>query len=145
MVRKNALSTEEDLKAMALRTKTQTNLWLYLSPRLCALGQDAFDHALAVVREFQRTLRRTLDVREQTEATMLGFMQEIDTMSLNRFQADVLATRADYQRSHAILTRIGAGWSPAVISSCYPRASRNLIAKFLRDIRKLSIGLVLAL
>ena len=34
------------------------------------------------------------------------------------------------------------GWSPAFISSCYPRASRNLKAKFVRDIRKLSIGLV---
>ena len=36
-------------------------------------------------------------------------------------------------------------WSPAFISRCYPRASRNLIANFVRDIRKSSIGLVLAL
>ena len=36
---------EEDLSAMALRTKPHTNPWLYLSPRLCALGQDAFDDA----------------------------------------------------------------------------------------------------
>ena len=35
--------------------------------------------------------------------------------------------------------------SPAFNSSCYPRASRNLVARFVRDIRKLSIGLVLAL
>ena len=34
LVRRNAQSTEEDLKAMALRTKPHTNLWLYLSPRL---------------------------------------------------------------------------------------------------------------
>ena len=45
LVRRNALSTEEELKAMALRTKPHTNPWLYLSPRLCAVGQDIFDVA----------------------------------------------------------------------------------------------------
>ena len=76
---------------------------------------------------------------------MLGFMQQINTISLHRFQVDVLATRAEYERTDAILAGMGVGWSTAFISSCYPRASRNLIANFVRDIRKLSIGLVLAL
>ena len=48
-------------------------------------------------------------------------------------------------RSDAILAGMGVGWSPAIISSCYPRASKYLIANFMRDIRKLSIGLALAL
>ena len=56
-------------------------------------------------------------------------------MSLDWFQADVLATKAEYERSDAM----------PFISSCYPRASWNLIGNFMRDIRKLSIGLVLAL
>ena len=37
------------------------------------------------------------------------------------------------------------GWTPSFLSTCYPRASRNSIASFVRDIRNLSIGLVLAL
>ena len=37
------------------------------------------------------------------------------------------------------------GWTASLLSTCYPRASRNLIASFVKDIRKLSIGLVLAL
>ena len=37
------------------------------------------------------------------------------------------------------------GWTPFFLSTCYPSASRNLIASFVKDIRKLSIGLVLAL
>ena len=37
------------------------------------------------------------------------------------------------------------GWTPSFLSTCYPRASRNLIASFVKDIRKLSIGLILAL
>ena len=76
---------------------------------------------------------------------MCGFKQEIYTLSLDRFRAHGLATRAKYERSDAILAGMGVEWSPALISSCYPRASKNLIANSLRHIRKLSIGLVLAL
>ena len=143
LARRNALSTEEDLTAMALRTKSHTNPWLYLSPRLCALVYDAFDNAPAVVREIHQYLKRILDLRrEQTGATVLQLMQESNTMSLDWFQANVLATRAEYERSDAIILGMGVGWKPAFISSYYPRASRNLIANFVRDIRKLSIGLV---
>ena len=107
-MRRNARSTEEDLKAMALRTKPHTNPWLYLSPRMCALGQDAFDSARAVVREIHQYLKKILDANEQAGATMLQLMQQINTMSLDWFQADVLATKAEYERSDAIL-RCGNG------------------------------------
>ena len=49
-VRKNMMSAEEDLMALALRTRPHTNARLYLSPRLCAFGEDAFEHAPAVKR-----------------------------------------------------------------------------------------------
>ena len=66
-------------------------------------------------------------------------------MSLDKFQADVLATKSQYERSDAILGGMGVGWTPSFLWTCYPKASRNLIASFVKDIRKLSIGLVLAL
>ena len=59
--------------------------------------------------------------------------------------AIVLATRAEFEKSDAILERMGVGCSPAFLSSCYRRASRHLIYNFARDIRKLSFGFVLAL
>ena len=99
----------------------------------------------AVVWEVHQHLKTILDVREEAGATMLRLMREIKTMFLEWFQADVLPTRTKLERSDAILAAMGVGWSPAFLSSCYPRASRHLIANFVRDIRKLSIGLVLAL
>ena len=144
-MRRNATSTEEDHRAVTLRTKPHTKPWLYLSPRLCTLGQNAFDDAPAVVKEVHLYPKKILDVREDAGATMLQLMQEINTMSLGRLQADVLATRAEYERSDAIFAEMDVGWSPAFLSSCYLRASRRLIANFVRDIRKLSIGLVLTL
>ena len=144
-VRKNMTSAEEDLMAMALRTKPHNNVWLYLSPRLCTLGEDAFEHGPAVIKEIHVYLKNLFDARELAGGMMLKLMQDVNTMSLDKFQADVLATRAQYERSDAILGGMGVGWTPSYLSTCYPRASRNLIASFVKDIKKLSIGLILAL
>ena len=72
LVRRSALSTEEDS-------------WSYLSPRLCALGQDAFDGAPAVVREIHQYLKKILNAKERVGATMLQLMQQISIMSLDLF------------------------------------------------------------
>ena len=145
MIRKNMTSAEEDLTAMALRTKPHNNVWLYLSPRLCTLGEDAFEHAPAIIKEIHVYLKNLFDARELAGGKMLKLMQDVNTMSLDKFQADVLATKAQYEQSDAILGGMGVGWTPSFLSTCYSKASRNLIASFVKDIRKLSIGLVLAL
>ena len=67
-VRKNITSAEEDLMALALRTKPHTNSWLYLSPRLCALREDAFEHAPAVMKEIHAYLKNLFIERELTGA-----------------------------------------------------------------------------
>ena len=63
MIRKNMTSAEEDLMAMALRTKPHNNIWLYLSPRLCTLGEDAFEHAPAIIKELHAYLKNLLNAR----------------------------------------------------------------------------------
>ena len=136
-VRKNMTSAEEDLMALALRTKPHTNAWLYLSPRLCTLEKYAFEHAPAVIKEMHACLKNLLNERELAGGMMLQLMQDVNTKTLEKFQADILATRAQYERSDAILGGMGVGWTPSFLSSCNPRASRNLIASFVKDIRKL--------
>ena len=144
-VRKNMTSAEEDLMALALRTKPHTNAWLYLSLRLCILGEDAFKHAPAVIKEIYAYRKNLFKESELAGGMILQLMQDVNTMSLDKFQANFLATRAQYERSDAMLGGMGVGWTPSFLSTCYPRASRNLIASFVKDIRKLSIGLILAL
>ena len=65
MIKKSATSTEEDLRALALRSKPDSNLWPYLSPRMCMLGQDPIEHAPVVIKEIQQYLKVTLDAREE--------------------------------------------------------------------------------
>ena len=72
----NLVSAEEDLMAMALSTKPHNNLWLYLSPRLCTLGEDTFEHAPAVIKEIHLYLKNLFDARELAGGMMLKSMQE---------------------------------------------------------------------
>ena len=92
-----------------------------------------------------RDLKNLFNERELAGGMMLQLMQDVNTMSLDTFQADILATRAQYEQSDPVLGGMGVGLTPSFLSTCYPRASRNLIASLLKDIRKLSIGLILAL
>ena len=108
-------------------------------------SEDAFEHDPALIKEIHGYLKNLFNKRELAGGTMLQLMQDVNTMCLDRFQADILATKAQYERSDAILVGMGVGWTPSFLSTCYPRASRNLIASFVKDIRKLSIGLVFAL
>ena len=41
--RKNSQETRAHLEAMVLRTKPEANQWLHLTPRVAALGADAFE------------------------------------------------------------------------------------------------------
>ena len=83
-VRKNLTSAEEDLMALALRTKPSTNAWLYLSPRLCTLGEDAFEHAPAVIKEIHAYLKNLFNESELAGRMMLQLMQDVNTMSLDK-------------------------------------------------------------
>ena len=116
-VRKNMTSAEEDLMALALRTKPYTNAWLYLSTRLCTLGEDAFEHASAVIKEIHAYLKNLFNERELAGGMMLQLMQDVNTMSLDKFQADILDTGAQYERSDAVLGGMGVGWTPSFLST----------------------------
>ena len=87
LVRRNLTSAEEDLMALALRTKPHTNSWLNLSPRMCALGEDAFEDAPAVIKEIHGYLKNLFKERELAGGMILKLMQDVNTMSLDRFQA----------------------------------------------------------
>ena len=114
MVRRNLKSSEEDLMALALRTKPHTNSCLYLSPRVCTLGEEPFEHAPVVIKEIHGYLKKLLNERELAGVKMLQLMKDVNTMSLESFQADVFPTGAQYERSDAILGRMGVSWMPSI-------------------------------
>ena len=64
---------------------------------MCALGEDAFEHALAVIKEIHGYLKSLFNERELAGDMMLQLMQDVNMMSLDRFQADILTTKAQYE------------------------------------------------
>ena len=60
-VQLNLTSSEEDLIALVLWTKSHSNAWLYLSSRVCTLKEDAFEHAQAVIKEIHAYLENLLN------------------------------------------------------------------------------------
>ena len=52
-----------------------------------------------MIKEIHAYLKNLLDHRELAGGMMLQIKQDVNTMSLDRFQADILATRAQYERS----------------------------------------------
>ena len=76
---------------------------------MCTLVEDAFEDAPAVIKEIHAYLRNLFNERELAGGMMLQLMQDLNTMSLDRFQTDILATRAQYERSDAILGGMGVG------------------------------------
>ena len=49
---------------------------------------------------------------------MLQLKQDVNTMSLDKFQADILATRAQYEQSDAFLGGMEVGYTPSFLSTC---------------------------
>ena len=68
-------SEEEDLMALALRTKPHTHAWLCLTPTVCTLGEDAFEHAPAVVKEIHIYLKNLFNEKELAGGMMLQLMK----------------------------------------------------------------------
>ena len=95
--------------ALALRTKPPTNALLSVSPRVCTLGDDAFEHAPAVIEEIHAYLENLMNEREQAGGMMFQLMQDVNTLSPDKFHADFLATRVKYESSDAILGGMGVG------------------------------------
>ena len=50
-IRKNSKETRAHLEAMVLRTKPEANQWLHLTPRVAALGADAFECGPVMIRK----------------------------------------------------------------------------------------------
>ena len=99
------------------------------------LGEDAFEHAPAVIKEIHAYLENLFNERELAGGVMLQLMQDVNTMSLNKFQADILATRAQYEQSDAILPF-------NVLSEGLPEPDRELCQGYPEAVDRPDISLV---
>ena len=62
--RKNSQETRAQLDAMVLRTKPEANRWLHLSPRVAALGADAFEQGPVMITKIHPYLLKEVNWRK---------------------------------------------------------------------------------
>ena len=65
--RKISKETRAHLEAMTLRTKPEANKWLHLTPRIAALGTDAFKRSTVMIRKIHSYLVKEVNLAENAK------------------------------------------------------------------------------
>ena len=62
--KKTSKETSAHLEAMVLRSKPEANKWLHLTPRIAAMGADAFERGAVMIRKIHDYLVKEVNLAE---------------------------------------------------------------------------------
>ena len=83
--RKNSKETRAHFEAMVLRTKPEANQWLHLTPRVAALGADAFEQGPVMIRKIHAYLVKEVNLAENAEEKSAEFVNRVCQVTLELF------------------------------------------------------------
>ena len=83
--RENSKGTKSHLQAMVLRTKPEANKWLHLTPRVAALGADAFERGPAMIKKIHAYLLEELNLADNAEEKTADFVDRMCQVTLESF------------------------------------------------------------
>ena len=138
--RKNSQETRAHLEAMVLRTKPEANQWLQLSPRVAALGADAFEQGPVMITKIHAILLKEVNLAENAEEKTADFFNRMFPITLETFW-----TQEGFERTDSMLEGLGAGWTAFFLTKVYPKVSHYLVKEFLQAVMEVSIVELLAL
>ena len=143
--RKNSQETRAHLEAMVLRTKPEDNQWLHLSPRVAALGADAFEQGPAMIKKIHAYLLKEVNLAENAEEKTAEFVNRMCQITLETFWTQEVKGEEGFERTDSMLEGLGAGWTASFLVKVYPKVSHYLIKEFLQAVAEVSIVELLAL
>ena len=79
------METRAHLEAMVLRTKPEINQWLHLTPRIAALGADAFEQGPVMIRKIHAYLVNEVNLAENAEEESAEFVNRVCRVTLEAF------------------------------------------------------------
>ena len=109
--RQNSRETRAHLEAVVLRTKPEANKWLHLTPRLAALGSDAFERGPAMIKKTHAYLLEESNLAENAEEKSAEFVNRMCQVALETFYTQNLWGEEGYDRTDSMLEGLGAGWT----------------------------------
>ena len=143
--RKNSQETRAHLEAMVLRTKAEANQWLHLSPRVAALGGDAFEQGPIMMKKIHAYLLKEVNLAVNAEEKTAEFVNKMCQITLETFWTQELKGEEGFERTDSMLEGLGAGWTASFLAKVYPKVSHYLIKEFLQEVVEISIVELLAL
>ena len=143
--RKNSKDTRAHLEAMVLRTKPEANQWLHLTPRVAALGADAFEQGPVMIRKIHAYLVKEVNLAENAEEKAAEFVNRVCQVTLETFWTQKVKGEEGFERTDSMLEGLGAGWTASFLAKVYPKLSRYLMKEFLQEVVEVSIVEILAL
>ena len=142
---KNSKETRAHLEAMVLRTKPEANKWLHLTPRIAALGMDAFERGPMMIKKIHAYLVKEVNLAENAEEKAAEFVNRVCQVTLEAFWTQNVKGEEGFDRTDIMLEGLGAGWSASFLANVYPSLSRLLIRELLQAVTEVSIVEILAL
>ena len=143
--RKNSRETRAHLEAMVLRTKPEANQWLHLTPRVAALGADAFEQGPVIIKKIHAYLLKEVNLAENAEEKTAEFVNRLCQVTLETFWTEKAKGEEGFERTDSMLEGLGAGWTASFLAGVYPKLSRYLIKEILQAVVEVSIVELLAL
>ena len=143
--RKNSQETRAHLEAMVLRTKPEANQWLHLSPRVAALGADAFEQGPRMIRKIHAYLLKEVNLAENAEEKTAEFVNRMCQFTLETFRTQEVKGEEGFERTDSMLEGLGAGWTASFLAKVYPKVSQYMSKDFLQAVVEVSIVELLAL
>ena len=143
--RKNSKEKRAHLEAMVLRTKVEANKWLHLTPRIAALGMDAFERGPVMIRKIPAYLVKEVNLAENPKEKSAKYVHRGCQVTLEAFWTQNVKGEEGFDRTDSMLEGLRAGWTASFLAKVYPSLSRYLIKKFLQAVVEVSIVELLAL
>ena len=106
--RENSKETKAHLEAMVLRTKPEANKWLHLTPRIAALGTDAFERGPAMITKIHAYLVKKLNLAENAEETPAEIANSMCQLSLEAFWTQNVRGDEGFDMNNSILEGVGS-------------------------------------
>ena len=70
---------------MVLRTKPEVNKWLHLTPRIAALGAEAFERGPVMIRKIHDYLVKEVNMAKKAAEKSAEFVNRVCQMTLEAF------------------------------------------------------------
>ena len=83
--RKDSQETRAHLEAMVLRNKPEANQWLHLTPRVAALGADAFEQGPVMIKKIHAYLLEEVNLAQNAEEKTAEFVNRVCQVTLKTF------------------------------------------------------------